>query len=399
MCNRTVSRSQRHFPRQRGHGSVQRQSPDALRRILHPERPHGDTQPAQSCQRTHRGGGKTPAVGAGTTGCTRHPPRTGDFIDLWHRVLPLSSDASGFDCGGAGGQGVSAGNRLCGRLSRHLRARFAPQADALSVACGRDGSGASSGRRRGRAAAGADPGSAGPRSASFERSRGGGGGGGVRGRPASANARVPPLGLRRARRRGQRRDEGRGADQRFGGRGCGRPRRPGAGFDDAERCARVVDPVKALEEQAEGEAHVAALALAEENLARLTVRCGLAGRLIAAVTDSQIGRYFREGDPLGVVAGGPWVVRAILTEEEIALAGGASGSRGDIPGGDDARTGNCRATGADRADRIAIGGAGVVDAPWRRDIAVDPQTGEANRPYFELVVELPVSTSSFFGMG
>ncbi|MDO8630843.1 MAG: efflux RND transporter periplasmic adaptor subunit, partial [Phycisphaerales bacterium] len=119
---------------------------------------------------------------------------------------------------------------------------------------------------------------------------------------------------------------------------------------------RVVDPVKALQEESEGRAQQAALTQSQEKLAELTVRSGLDGQLLNAVTDSQIGRYYREGDPLGLVASGPWLVRAVVTDEQLARMAARVGDSVTFQAAATSR----RAL-AGRVTRIAPAGSRTVD--------------------------------------
>ncbi len=162
---------------------------------------------------------------------------------------------------------------------------------------------------------------------------------------------------------------------------------------------RVVDPVKAQQQQAETSVQESALALARENLDQLTVRSGESGKLVNLVTDSQIGRFFREGDPLGVVASGAWLVRVIVTEEQITLM---TAKVGDTVTFRPAALPQNAIVG--RILRIAPVGSRIIDLPSLAhtgggDIAVDPQTREAAKPYFEVVAELAGEDKGIPGYG
>ena len=152
---------------------------------------------------------------------------------------------------------------------------------------------------------------------------------------------------------------------------------------------RVMDPVKAMQEESEGEVQKAALAQASKNLDDLIVRAPLSGQLVNAVTDSQIGKFFREGDPLGVVVSGGWEVRAVIADEQLTRVAARVG--------DSATFRSAALPGRSiigRVARIAPAGSRTVNLPSLThigggDIAVDPQTHEANKPYFEIAVKLP----------
>ncbi len=129
------------------------------------------------------------------------------------------------------------------------------------------------------------------------------------------------------------------------------------------------------------------LAYARERHAALVVTAPAAGRVVAGVRRTDLGRFVREGEPLATLVAGPWQVCAVLTADEFAAAQPAVGDAvafrpvaapHEVLRGVVVRVGPAasRDPGAVALTHLA-GGA----------IAVDPQ-GRAEQPYVHVVATL-----------
>ena len=65
----------------------------------------------------------------------------------------------------------------------------------------------------------------------------------------------------------------------------------------------------------------------QKQLAELTLQGGQAGMLVDIPEIDDIGRYIRVGDPLGKVVSGRWLVRALMSQQDIAHAQPAVGQQ------------------------------------------------------------------------
>lgn len=135
--------------------------------------------------------------------------------------------------------------------------------------------------------------------------------------------------------------------------------------------------------------HQARLDHARDELHRLTVRAPSAGVVVNALRERDLGRFIDRGDPIATIAAGPWQVRAVLGEDQLASARPKIGDPVEF---------RCAAN----PDRVIVGHVAQVMPAGSRvvahstlthlgggDIAVNPLTGEATRPYFEITVSLP----------
>ncbi len=151
---------------------------------------------------------------------------------------------------------------------------------------------------------------------------------------------------------------------------------------------RATDPVKAIQEEAMMLVHQAALARARDELDRAVIRSPFDGRLVGGVRHTFLGRYFRKGDAIGTVVAGPCIVRAIVTEEQLQRMAVQIGDRVQFR-----PAANPSLPIDGRLLRVAPAGSKLVGVlPLTHvgggDIAVDPLTHEANKPYFEIVAEM-----------
>lgn len=128
---------------------------------------------------------------------------------------------------------------------------------------------------------------------------------------------------------------------------------------------------------------------AEERRAALTIAAPGDGQLAHVLSEREIGRFVREGEPVALVVSGDWQVRALLTEEQMAAAkprpGQAVEFRAQAEPGRLLRgvVSNVAPSGHRqiRFPQLTNGGGGSV--------VVDPATQEATQAYFEVVLSLP----------
>ena len=154
---------------------------------------------------------------------------------------------------------------------------------------------------------------------------------------------------------------------------------------------RVRDPIRQMQEEARARGYAGSLALAESRQADLSLTAPHGGRVIDCVREAQIGAYVEPGTPLATIIDGRWQVRAVLTAEELAQVRPRPGQAVEF-----------RAKGSPERvyhgviARVAPAGSRNLDLTTLRglthlgggDIAVDPATGEASRPFFEVVIDL-----------
>jgi len=151
---------------------------------------------------------------------------------------------------------------------------------------------------------------------------------------------------------------------------------------------QIDEPDRALQEQERAEAFRAALAQSRRRLAELSVRTPAQGRVITCLEPNDIGTFIDEGTPIARIASGRWQVRALLSEAELRAAHPRPGDAVEFrtaAGGSPAFHGT--------VGRVDPAGSRRVDlAPLTQlaggGIAVDPPTGQAAEPYFELVIDL-----------
>ncbi|MFN0137259.1 MAG: HlyD family efflux transporter periplasmic adaptor subunit [Phycisphaerae bacterium] len=120
----------------------------------------------------------------------------------------------------------------------------------------------------------------------------------------------------------------------------------------------------------------------------LTLRAPIDGRLVSAASAREVGRFVRAGEPLATIIDGRTQVRALLTESELVAAGPCVGDRSIFRAAGIAE----RAIGGVVAQVRPLGNR-LVQTPSLTllgggDITVDPLSGEAMQPYFEVVVDL-----------
>ncbi len=164
-----------------------------------------------------------------------------------------------------------------------------------------------------------------------------------------------------------------------------------ARYRAAELRARAELPERvgrALGRERLAEVEARELARRREEAAALAVKAPVSGVVVAGLTERDAGRFVERGEPLATLAGGPWRLRALLSEQDLAVAGPIVGE-----------TVEARLAGAPgvplraRIVRVSPRGSRTIRLENLTQLAgggipVDPQARTADRPYFELEAEL-----------
>jgi len=164
-----------------------------------------------------------------------------------------------------------------------------------------------------------------------------------------------------------------------------------AGVEAAElrRDAYRIDaPARALEQEAIARVHEAALRDGFARRDQLNVVAGVDGEVLQCVTDRDLGRFFPEGTPVAVIGGGPWLIKAILSEEQYARSAprvGETVSFRSMATPSQELTGTLMKVSPTGSRTVLLASLTQMGGG---EVAVDPATGDANRPYFELTVEV-----------
>ncbi|MFQ5512772.1 MAG: HlyD family efflux transporter periplasmic adaptor subunit, partial [Candidatus Krumholzibacteriia bacterium] len=150
----------------------------------------------------------------------------------------------------------------------------------------------------------------------------------------------------------------------------------------------VEDPTKAHEEREMAKVYQMELDRWQRDRSNLYVRSETGGVVLDCIEERELGRYVAPGDTVATVTRGRWQVRAVLGEEELADTTPKVGDRVGVrilaaPG----------ETLRGIVTRVAPTGSRKVEAQSLTrmgggDIAVDPRTGKANRPFFDLTIML-----------
>lgn len=155
----------------------------------------------------------------------------------------------------------------------------------------------------------------------------------------------------------------------------------------------ATDPAAAQAEAEKQTYLAAALADAVRRADELRISAPAAGEVVNCLPAQDAGRFLTAGQPVALVASGPPVVRALVTAEELAAIHPQIGQRLAF-----------RATGRPATEirgwltRITPLGTRVVGLPALTqlgggDVVVDPHTGAARQPYFELLVTLDAAAA------
>jgi len=150
----------------------------------------------------------------------------------------------------------------------------------------------------------------------------------------------------------------------------------------------AVDAAKAVQERELEAVYRRELERRQADLADLTVRAATDGRVVDGLCSDDIGRFVCCGDAVALISDGRWEVRALLTEDEVARAHPAPGQRVQVRVA--AFAGR---TLAGTVTRITPAGSRfVANQPLTHlgggHIVVDPVTGVAEQPFFEVRIAL-----------
>jgi len=142
------------------------------------------------------------------------------------------------------------------------------------------------------------------------------------------------------------------------------------------------------------------IAVRTEELQELSIAAPIEGHLTSRLRADEVGRYVRTGEPLGTVVGGATVIRALLSEEEIAATRPEIGARVEFRS--HAMPGRLV---IGYVTRLAPAGRREFDHAFANfldpaDYAVQPSTGRATRSQFEIEVRLdePIEARTLQGL-
>lgn len=137
-----------------------------------------------------------------------------------------------------------------------------------------------------------------------------------------------------------------------------------------------------------------ALRHASERAAARTVRAPIGGQLVRIAPPTDRGRFLHRGDPLGLVVDGSTCVRALLSEEEWARCQPRPGDRAEFRATVGPRTlwpGVVERVASVSTREFPARFAALADVNGG-DIAMNPVTGAAGQPLFEVIVRLEAAT-------
>lgn len=122
-------------------------------------------------------------------------------------------------------------------------------------------------------------------------------------------------------------------------------------------------------------------------LAALSLKSAIGGEVVSRLDASEVGRFVEPGEAIATIAAGPWQVRTLLTDEQLAAAAPRIGDLAEFRS--DHRP---EVTLHGQIRRVRpVGSRAIALLPLTQvgggDIVVDAD-GAAQQPYFELVVEL-----------
>lgn len=157
------------------------------------------------------------------------------------------------------------------------------------------------------------------------------------------------------------------------------------------RAFQAYDPGMALQEKEQIAVYQLELQRRRRDVDRLTVRATTGGTIVACLQPADCGRYLHQGEPIAAIVSGSWRVRALLTESEMAATRPTVGDAIEL---------RSRVS----PDRTILGVVSHVASTGSRtiskhalthvgggDIAVDPQTAQAQQPYFEITIDTRVT--------
>jgi len=148
------------------------------------------------------------------------------------------------------------------------------------------------------------------------------------------------------------------------------------------------EPVRALQEAQRLETLADTLAERQRRLAELKVAAPASGRFVSGLRKAQIGVFLPEGAPIGLIAAGDWRVKAILDEDEYVRTRPRPGDHVEFR----AASATDRTIAGRVVEVAPAGSRAVMLSPLTQmaggDIAVNPQTQQAQQPYFEVTIAL-----------
>lgn len=169
--------------------------------------------------------------------------------------------------------------------------------------------------------------------------------------------------------------------------------------DIRKEAYRVLNPDKVSLEEEKSKAYRAAVRQAEVRIEGLTVSSPLAGEIIDGVDRNALGSFVNTGDAVATIAAGRWQVKTVLSEEELYQASPQIGETVLFrPAAYPSHT-----IEASIGRIVPAGSRSIREASLTHlgggDIAVDPDTGEAREPYFEVTINLPDDPGPSIGHG
>lgn len=151
---------------------------------------------------------------------------------------------------------------------------------------------------------------------------------------------------------------------------------------------RFTQPARAIEEERRLTSIEREVAERQKQLNALNVHAPVSGQIVACLESSNTGQYVSAGTEIATIVSGTGEIRALLSEQDVAIAKLALG-----------HPVQCRSTLAPRTvlhgviERISPAGNRRIHLPALThigggDIAVSTETGEAMQPYFQVIVRL-----------
>lgn len=151
---------------------------------------------------------------------------------------------------------------------------------------------------------------------------------------------------------------------------------------------RLDRPDKLSEERAAFASLRAIREQADERARLLTVTAPITGQVVQCLSDSDLGRFLQEGDPVATIGSGGWHVRTVLTAEQLASCAPRVGMPITFrPAHDPARAMEGRVVQVVPAGSHTVSVEALTHLGGRA-IAVDPTTHRAREPYFEVTAAL-----------
>jgi putative peptide zinc metalloprotease protein len=152
---------------------------------------------------------------------------------------------------------------------------------------------------------------------------------------------------------------------------------------------RASQSSRAVPEQTKVEARERQLAERQRELDALVVRSAGAGIVVNALPSSETGRYLKKGEPVATLGDGPWTLRVLLSEHDLAGSRPEIGKRVRVRvAGDPWKTLDGEILRVTPAGSRSIAHASLTQLAGG-EIPVEAKGLAASEPYFELTVRLP----------